>query len=185
MIVMDNAYLKDFQSDGNTPASAAAAAAAPYEPYMMNSGMNISRQIKTRGNDLPSPTHSSAAGTAMGMGGPPPFHMGMGMGTPMMQGSNGSAGGLMMGVGGQDYELTEEDLMPEEFVPGKCDVICQRGKECFEHAGNRKFRTIIDRHLDTYMKVKSRQQKSKIVTNIVDHKSRPVMMVAVSYGKTC
>ena len=25
------------------------------------------------------------------------------------------------------------DLLPEEFVPGKWDVICQRGKECYDH----------------------------------------------------
>mmetsp|Transcript_62926 Transcript_62926/g.153207 ORF Transcript_62926/g.153207 Transcript_62926/m.153207 type:complete len:616 (+) Transcript_62926:428-2275(+) len=176
MIVMDNSHLKYFCSDGNGPA-AAAAAAASYEPYM-NSGSD-----KNNNSNMPSSLTSSSAGMAMGVGAPPPSHMGMdadrmsmggmgmgmGMGSPMMQGSSGAVGGLMMGAGGQDYELTEEDLLPEEFVPDKCDVICQRGKECFEHAGNRKFRTIIDRHLDTYMKVKSRQQKSKIVTNIVDH----------------
>lgn len=25
------------------------------------------------------------------------------------------------------------DLLPPDFLPGKCDVICQRGKECFDH----------------------------------------------------
>lgn len=25
------------------------------------------------------------------------------------------------------------DLLPEEFTPGKWDVICQRGKECYDH----------------------------------------------------
>ena len=34
--------------------------------------------------------------------------------------------------------------------------------------GNRRFRITIDNHLDKYMEVKSRQQKSKIVTTIVD-----------------
>lgn len=24
-------------------------------------------------------------------------------------------------------------LLPAEFVPGKWDVICQRGKECYDH----------------------------------------------------
>mmetsp|Transcript_65442 Transcript_65442/g.98694 ORF Transcript_65442/g.98694 Transcript_65442/m.98694 type:complete len:371 (-) Transcript_65442:84-1196(-) len=61
------------------------------------------------------------------------------------------------------------DLLPPDFVPGKWDVICQRGKECFEHVGNRRFRMCIDSHLDSYVKVKSRQQKSKIVTSIVQN----------------
>ena len=25
------------------------------------------------------------------------------------------------------------ESLPEEFIPGKWDVICQRGKECFDH----------------------------------------------------
>jgi hypothetical protein len=25
------------------------------------------------------------------------------------------------------------DLLPPDFEPGKWDVICQRGKECFDH----------------------------------------------------
>eukprot|EP00980_Cylindrotheca_fusiformis_P015704 scaffold4529_cov121-Cylindrotheca_fusiformis.AAC.8 len=67
-------------------------------------------------------------------------------------------------------------LLPAEFNPGKWDVICQRGKECFEHGkrrtssasvGNRRFRTIIEQHLDTYMEVMSRSQKTKIVSTIV------------------
>mmetsp|Transcript_8044 Transcript_8044/g.12753 ORF Transcript_8044/g.12753 Transcript_8044/m.12753 type:complete len:419 (+) Transcript_8044:61-1317(+) len=67
-----------------------------------------------------------------------------------------------------DFDKAEEYVLPASFVPGKWDVICQRGKECFEHVGNRRFRMAIDNHLDSYMKVKSRQQKSKIVTSIVE-----------------
>ena len=26
------------------------------------------------------------------------------------------------------------DMLPKNFVPGKWDVICQRGKECFDHS---------------------------------------------------
>ncbi|CAJ1966119.1 unnamed protein product [Cylindrotheca closterium] len=59
------------------------------------------------------------------------------------------------------------DLLPEKFVPGKWDVICQRGKECYDHVGNRRFRMIIDGHLGTYMEVLSRRQKTRIVSTIV------------------
>lgn len=38
--------------------------------------------------------------------------------------------------------------------------------------GNRRFRVTIDNHLDKYMEVKSRQQKSRIVTTIVDNIKR-------------
>jgi len=59
------------------------------------------------------------------------------------------------------------DLLPEVFVPGKWDVICQRGKECYDHVGNHRFRMIIDSHLSTYMEVMSRRQKTRIVSTIV------------------
>ena len=36
-----------------------------------------------------------------------------------------------------DYPIGDGDgevyVLPPGFVPGKWDVICQRGKECFEH----------------------------------------------------
>ena len=36
-----------------------------------------------------------------------------------------------------DYPIGDGDgdifVLPPSFVPGKWDVICQRGKECFEH----------------------------------------------------
>ncbi|KAL3936357.1 MAG: hypothetical protein SGARI_002592 [Bacillariaceae sp.] len=71
-----------------------------------------------------------------------------------------------------DYPIGDGDadiyVLPPGFAPGGNDVICQRGKECFEHLGNRRFRLTIDNHLDKYMEVKSRQQKSKIVSTIVD-----------------
>ncbi|KAL3942727.1 MAG: hypothetical protein SGBAC_003134 [Bacillariaceae sp.] len=67
-------------------------------------------------------------------------------------------------VGAEEEPL---DLLPEGFVPGKWDVICQRGKECFDHVGNRRFRMIIDSHLSTYMEVMSRRQKTRIVSTIV------------------
>ncbi|KAG7348969.1 hypothetical protein IV203_011566 [Nitzschia inconspicua] len=69
---------------------------------------------------------------------------------------------------GGSVEGDDVFVLPPSFVPGKWDVICQRGKECFEHVGNRRFRVTIESHLEKYMEVKSRQQKSRIVSSIVD-----------------
>ena len=33
-------------------------------------------------------------------------------------------------LGAKSEEL---DLLPDDFQPGEFDVICQRGKECFQH----------------------------------------------------
>jgi len=78
----------------------------------------------------------------------------------------------MLNAGSVDVSKAEDEtmaLLPEDFVPGKWDVICQRGKECYDHVGNRRFRMIIDSHLGTYMEVMSRRQKTKIVTTIVSN----------------
>eukprot|EP00934_Nitzschia_sp_Nitz4_P005923 Nitzschia sp. Nitz4//scaffold109_size72162//14578//15747//NITZ4_005836-RA/size72162-snap-gene-0.93-mRNA-1//1//CDS//3329532733//5913//frame0 len=60
-------------------------------------------------------------------------------------------------------------MLPESFTPGEFDVICQRGKDSFEHCGNKRFRELIDRHLQSYLAAGSRQEKTKIVTNIFDY----------------
>lgn len=39
----------------------------------------------------------------------------------------------MGGDGGNGGDGEEFYVLPPDFVPGKWDVICQRGKECFEH----------------------------------------------------
>jgi len=59
------------------------------------------------------------------------------------------------------------DLGPT-FQPGAFDVICSRGKKAFQHAGNRNFRNIIERHMEEYAKASTKFEKSIIVTQIVD-----------------
>eukprot|EP00429_Kryptoperidinium_foliaceum_P135955 CAMPEP_0176261398 /NCGR_PEP_ID=MMETSP0121_2-20121125/40077_1 /TAXON_ID=160619 /ORGANISM="Kryptoperidinium foliaceum, Strain CCMP 1326" /LENGTH=401 /DNA_ID=CAMNT_0017601337 /DNA_START=197 /DNA_END=1405 /DNA_ORIENTATION=+ len=60
-------------------------------------------------------------------------------------------------------------MLPSEFEPGEDDVICQRGKDSFEHVGNKRFRELIDKHIDSYLEAGSRQEKSAIVAKIYDH----------------
>lgn len=51
----------------------------------------------------------------------------------------------MLNAGSVDVSKAEDEtmaLLPEDFVPGKWDVICQRGKECYDHGkcdANQKF----------------------------------------------
>jgi hypothetical protein len=59
-------------------------------------------------------------------------------------------------------------MMPEGFVPGAMDVVCARGKDAFNHPGNRHLRVLIAAHLEAYKKADSKIQKSLIVSSIVD-----------------
>jgi hypothetical protein len=48
------------------------------------------------------------------------------------------------------------------------DVICGRGKQCFQHPGNRKFRDIVEMFLPAYADASCKVEKSIVVSNIVD-----------------
>jgi hypothetical protein len=50
-------------------------------------------------------------------------------------------------------EEDSADLLPSDFIPGKWDVICQRGKECFEHGK------------DNSQILKSAREISKLIVN--------------------
>ena len=59
------------------------------------------------------------------------------------------------------------DLGPS-FVPAAIDVICARGKTAFQHAGNIRFRAIVESRMEQYSSAKTKFDKSVIVSQIVD-----------------
>jgi hypothetical protein len=54
------------------------------------------------------------------------------------------------------------------LMPGPYDVICARGKQAYNHEGNKYFRGIVTSATEKYSNVKSKLQRSMIVTEIVD-----------------
>lgn len=52
------------------------------------------------------------------------------------------------------------------FQPGPLDVICQRGKNAYDH--NQRFRDMISKQLERYSAATSKLEKSLIVSDIVD-----------------
>jgi hypothetical protein len=58
-------------------------------------------------------------------------------------------------------------LLPEGFVPGDSDVICGRGRKCFNHSGNERFRVIVSGYLDKYSTATSKLEKSYMLSDIV------------------
>jgi hypothetical protein len=57
--------------------------------------------------------------------------------------------------------------LPPDYEPGHWDVICQRGKTCEEHIGNRRFRLCVENHVKAYMKARNRQAKSDVISAVV------------------
>lgn len=52
--------------------------------------------------------------------------------------------------------------------PRTIDVLCGRGKTCFEHRGNDNFRNIIARHIDIYSKASTKKAKMQVVVGVVE-----------------
>jgi hypothetical protein len=53
-------------------------------------------------------------------------------------------------------------------TPGPFDVICARGKQAFNHSGNKYFRSLIERTTLKYSKATNKFQRSIIVSQVVD-----------------
>lgn len=65
-------------------------------------------------------------------------------------------------------QTPKNDLLAVDFEPGPYDVICARGKQVWDHVGNRRFRLLIDLSIDRYMKARTRMDKSIMVFGLVD-----------------
>jgi len=65
-------------------------------------------------------------------------------------------------------ELQASPSPSKRIVPGPYDVICARGKQAYNHEGNRYFRQIIHQTTEKYAQVESKLQRSMIVTDVVD-----------------
>jgi hypothetical protein len=60
------------------------------------------------------------------------------------------------------------NLLPEGFNPGDDDVICGRGKKCYTHVGNERFRRKVIGMLEEYSRARSKLDKSSVLNEIVE-----------------
>ena len=58
--------------------------------------------------------------------------------------------------------------LPEDFVPSGYSVVCGRGRACTESVGNRRLKVIANIFLAKYSKASTKEEKSAIVTSIMD-----------------
>lgn len=62
---------------------------------------------------------------------------------------------------------TNNKFFPKGFLPGPNDVLMGRGKKCYQHIGNVKFRDIVALKLDEYSLAKTKQDKSTILATVM------------------
>ena len=60
-------------------------------------------------------------------------------------------------------------VLAEDFVPGENDVICGRGRRCYNHVGNERFRKFVESYLERYSNAGTKLEKSYILSEIVTH----------------
>ena len=71
------------------------------------------------------------------------------------------------GTPGTPSSVKSLDLLPLGYEPSNWDVICQRGKTCDDHIGNRRFRLTVENHVPQYLKANNRQAKSDVISSVV------------------
>jgi hypothetical protein len=60
-------------------------------------------------------------------------------------------------------------ILPESYRLHDFDVVCGRGRTCFNHVGNVRFREVVSSHLQRYMEATTKPDKTSIICNIVDY----------------
>jgi hypothetical protein len=58
--------------------------------------------------------------------------------------------------------------LPEKYVLGEHDVICGRGRRCFNHIGNQRFRTMVEESLSKYAEASAKLEKTYIICEVVN-----------------
>jgi hypothetical protein len=63
---------------------------------------------------------------------------------------------------------SKKSQLPTEFQPSDYSVVCGRGKDSFNHVGNRRFRALVSMFIERYSKAGSKVAKSAIVSEIIN-----------------
>ena len=72
-------------------------------------------------------------------------------------------------IGWTRSSTRNKTYLPADYTPSPVDILCGRGRECFNHEGNRRFRRMIDLSLPRYLQAETKTEKTSIVSSIVDN----------------
>ena len=67
----------------------------------------------------------------------------------------------------QDIPMTHENNDSRQLRPKEFDVICGRGREAFDHTGNRHLRSLVKAQVRKYSRAKTRPDRTRIVSGII------------------
>ena len=58
--------------------------------------------------------------------------------------------------------------LPEKYEVGPNDVVCGRGKGSYNRPGNKKFRAMVEEHVEEYVQARTKLDKSMVLSAIVE-----------------
>jgi len=67
----------------------------------------------------------------------------------------------------QNYKRVGKGPLPDDFQPNSWTILCGKGKDYFDHVGNRRFRVLVSCHVERYAAASTKVAKSDIVTEII------------------
>mmetsp|Transcript_14076 Transcript_14076/g.20611 ORF Transcript_14076/g.20611 Transcript_14076/m.20611 type:complete len:251 (-) Transcript_14076:48-800(-) len=66
-----------------------------------------------------------------------------------------------------DHPIAKDTLLAPDFIPGASSVICGRGRDHYDHVGNKNFRALLAERRGEYLRAANRTTKSMIVVDLV------------------
>jgi hypothetical protein len=69
---------------------------------------------------------------------------------------------------GSNAEKTQPDVKGDDFQLSDFSVVCGRGRDSFNHIGNRRFRILASMFIERYSRANSKAAKTVIVTEIIE-----------------
>jgi hypothetical protein len=62
--------------------------------------------------------------------------------------------------------------LPHDYILNDYDVVCGRGRTCYNHKGNIRFRDIVQQQLSSYMDAKTKTDKTMVIYDIIQYVRR-------------
>jgi hypothetical protein len=71
-------------------------------------------------------------------------------------------------VEGTHDRAVEVKMLPTDYILDEKDVLCGRGKKCFQHGGNENFRILVQSSLRAYIAARTKTDKTSIIRQVIN-----------------
>ena len=65
-------------------------------------------------------------------------------------------------------QISQRGHLPTAYAPGPADVVCARGRQFWNHPGNRLYRKLVEASTQKYSQARNKMEKSQVVLDIIE-----------------